>query len=184
MNKRPDIPADPVESFRREVDDKIHRQGLDTDVQALSRIWVRETAPTKYSYNLARPAHHSVPAGHRRAQSGRFSAGTATACLSATRSRSIPNRSMSATAIGWSRRCSTRRSACAGAGDDRTRHQRVAILLSAVGDPGVSRTPFRGRRARAQSGMTPALVDCVCSTLMEAIEQLADAPARTSLGDR
>jgi hypothetical protein len=76
MNKRPDIPADPVESFRREVDDKIHRQGLDTDVQALSRIWVRETAPTKYSYNLARPAHHSVPPGHRRAQSGRFSAGT------------------------------------------------------------------------------------------------------------
>src|SRR5689334_17902605 len=58
MNKRPDIPADPVADFQREVADNVRRQGRDTDVQALSRIWVRETAPTKYSYNftwLGRP---------------------------------------------------------------------------------------------------------------------------------
>ena len=43
---------------------------------------------------------------------------------------------------------------------------------------------WRGINLPSGYNMTPALVDCVCSTLMEAIEQLADAPARTSLGDR
>jgi cephalosporin hydroxylase len=50
--------TDPGEQFRREVDDNIRRQGDDKDVQALSRIWLREVAPYKYTYNftwLGRP---------------------------------------------------------------------------------------------------------------------------------
>ena len=49
---------DPVAAFAREVADNIERQGADRDVHALSRIWMRETVPTKYSYNftwLGRP---------------------------------------------------------------------------------------------------------------------------------
>jgi cephalosporin hydroxylase len=58
MNKRPDIAPDPIAGFEREVADNIRRQGCDADVQALSRVWMRETVPTRYSYNftwLGRP---------------------------------------------------------------------------------------------------------------------------------
>lgn len=44
---------DPVAAFAREVAGNIERQGHDADVQALSRIWMRETVPTKYSYNFS-----------------------------------------------------------------------------------------------------------------------------------
>lgn len=58
MNERPDIPSDPVADFQREVADNIRRQGLDSDIQALSRTWIHQTSATKYSYNftwLGRP---------------------------------------------------------------------------------------------------------------------------------
>ena len=42
--------------FRREVADNIHRQGLDTDIQALSRIWVREMAPVSSFRSSSRRA--------------------------------------------------------------------------------------------------------------------------------
>lgn len=44
---------DPVAAFAREVADNIERQGQDNDLQALSRIWMRETVPSKYSYNFS-----------------------------------------------------------------------------------------------------------------------------------
>lgn len=44
---------DPIAAFAREVAENIERQGQDTDVQALSRIWMRETVPSKYSYNFS-----------------------------------------------------------------------------------------------------------------------------------
>jgi cephalosporin hydroxylase len=50
--------TDPIEQFRHEVEDNIGRQKEDKDVQALSRIWVREVGRYKYSYNftwLGRP---------------------------------------------------------------------------------------------------------------------------------
>jgi cephalosporin hydroxylase len=49
---------DPTEQFRNEVENNIRAQHEDTDVQALSRIWVREVGRYKYSYNftwLGRP---------------------------------------------------------------------------------------------------------------------------------
>lgn len=49
---------DPVAAFAREVADNIARQGRDGDLQALSRIWLRDSLPSKYSYNftwLGRP---------------------------------------------------------------------------------------------------------------------------------
>lgn len=49
---------DPVEQFRQEVEENIRRQHEDKDVQALSRIWIREVGRYKYSYNftwLGRP---------------------------------------------------------------------------------------------------------------------------------
>lgn len=47
-----------VEKFRAEVAGNIAAQRRDTDVQALSRLWMRLTAQSKYSYNfrwLGRP---------------------------------------------------------------------------------------------------------------------------------
>jgi cephalosporin hydroxylase len=49
---------DPVAAFAREVAENIGRQGKDGDLQALSRIWLRDSLPSKYSYNftwLGRP---------------------------------------------------------------------------------------------------------------------------------
>lgn len=49
----------PEEAFRAEVADNIKSLGEDTDLQALSRIWVREISPHKWAYNfrwLGRPA--------------------------------------------------------------------------------------------------------------------------------
>ncbi len=50
---------DPIESFHAEVHENIKGLGEDQDLQALSRIWVREIAPHKWAYNfswLGRPA--------------------------------------------------------------------------------------------------------------------------------
>lgn len=44
---------DPVAAFAREVAENIDRQGQDNDLQALSRIWMRETVFSKYSYNFS-----------------------------------------------------------------------------------------------------------------------------------
>jgi len=49
----------PHEQFREEVQRNIEGLGLDHDLQALSRIWVREISPHKWAYNfswLGRPA--------------------------------------------------------------------------------------------------------------------------------
>ena len=49
----------PEGAFRAEVADNIKSLGEDTDLQALSRIWVREISPHKWAYNfrwLGRPA--------------------------------------------------------------------------------------------------------------------------------
>jgi len=49
----------PIEKFRTEVFNNIEGLGHDLDLQALSRIWVRESSPHKWSYNfswLGRPA--------------------------------------------------------------------------------------------------------------------------------
>ena len=48
-----------VEKFEAEVAQNIKSLGEDKDVQALSRIWIREISPHKYAYNfkwLGRPA--------------------------------------------------------------------------------------------------------------------------------
>src|SRR5690606_37881345 len=42
-----------IEKFKAEVADNIRRLGEDTDVQALSRIWLREITRHKYAYNLS-----------------------------------------------------------------------------------------------------------------------------------
>lgn len=50
---------DPVKQFQEEVKKNIKNLGADTDLQALSRIWVREVGPHKWAYNfswLGRPA--------------------------------------------------------------------------------------------------------------------------------
>lgn len=49
----------PHEQFREEVQRNIEGLGLDHDLQALSRIWIREISPHKWAYNfswLGRPA--------------------------------------------------------------------------------------------------------------------------------
>lgn len=43
----------PHEQFQGEVATNIERLGQDKDVQALSRIWVREITPHKYAYNFS-----------------------------------------------------------------------------------------------------------------------------------
>ncbi|RJQ40746.1 MAG: cephalosporin hydroxylase [Nitrospiraceae bacterium] len=42
-----------IEKFRNEVKDNIEGLSKDKDVQGLSRIWLRETARYKYSYNFS-----------------------------------------------------------------------------------------------------------------------------------
>lgn len=49
---------DPVTQFQSECAEQIHAQGADTDLQSLSRIWIREISPYKYHYHftwLGRP---------------------------------------------------------------------------------------------------------------------------------
>lgn len=49
----------PHEQFQQEVHENIRKLGEDKDVQALSRIWVREISPHKWAYNFSwfgRPA--------------------------------------------------------------------------------------------------------------------------------
>src|SRR5437868_127406 len=49
----------PHEQFRQEVVENIEALGADTDLQALSRIWVREISRHKWAYNFSwfgRPA--------------------------------------------------------------------------------------------------------------------------------
>ena len=49
----------PAERFRKESETNVARIGADLDLQALSRVWVRETNRYKWSYNFAwmgRPA--------------------------------------------------------------------------------------------------------------------------------
>jgi cephalosporin hydroxylase len=53
MSAGPMTAEDPIAAFTRDVADNIDQQGMDPDVQALSRIWMRETVPTKYSYNFS-----------------------------------------------------------------------------------------------------------------------------------
>jgi len=43
----------PVEKFAQEVRENIRQLGEDADVQALSRIWVREIARHRYAYNFS-----------------------------------------------------------------------------------------------------------------------------------
>ncbi|MDR9778898.1 CmcI family methyltransferase, partial [Rhizobium hidalgonense] len=48
-----------VKKFQEEVQQNIVKIGQDPDLQALSRIWVREVSPYKWAYNfswLGRPA--------------------------------------------------------------------------------------------------------------------------------
>ncbi len=48
----------PIEVFKNEVDENIRELGKDKDLQALSRIWCRESGRHKYTYNfrwLGRP---------------------------------------------------------------------------------------------------------------------------------
>ena len=48
-----------LEKFKADVIDSINGLGRDSDLQALSRIWVREVAPYKWAYNftwMGRPA--------------------------------------------------------------------------------------------------------------------------------
>ncbi len=50
---------DPINQFKEEVQANIAGLGRDLDLQALSRIWVREISPHKWAYNFAwmgRPA--------------------------------------------------------------------------------------------------------------------------------
>lgn len=50
---------DPIKQFQEEVKKNIECLGRDTDLQALSRVWVREISPHKWAYNfswLGRPA--------------------------------------------------------------------------------------------------------------------------------
>jgi len=49
----------PIEKFNKEVRENIQNLGRDLDLQALSRIWVREISPYKWAYNftwMGRPA--------------------------------------------------------------------------------------------------------------------------------
>lgn len=53
MTSGPTAAENPITTFARDVQDNIERQGRDGDVHALSRVWMRETVPTKYSYNFS-----------------------------------------------------------------------------------------------------------------------------------
>jgi cephalosporin hydroxylase len=43
----------PIEDFKKDVAENIRKMGEDEDVQALSRIWSRETNQHKYTYNFS-----------------------------------------------------------------------------------------------------------------------------------
>lgn len=43
----------PVQQFALEVQENIRRLGEDSDIQALSRIWIREIARHRYAYNFS-----------------------------------------------------------------------------------------------------------------------------------
>jgi len=43
----------PVEQFKNEVIENIKHLGEDVDLQALSRVWVREISPHKWAYNFS-----------------------------------------------------------------------------------------------------------------------------------
>ncbi len=48
-----------IKNFQNDVKINVNRLGEDVDLQALSRIWVREISPHKWEYNfswLGRPA--------------------------------------------------------------------------------------------------------------------------------
>ena len=50
---------DPIQQFRQEMQDRIRQLGGDADLQAFSRIWIREITPHKWAYNfswMGRPA--------------------------------------------------------------------------------------------------------------------------------
>ena len=50
---------DPIKQFQQEVKQNIKNLGADLDLQALSRVWVREIGSHKWAYNfswLGRPA--------------------------------------------------------------------------------------------------------------------------------
>src|SRR5437667_12784338 len=47
------FPMDENDRFRKEVEQNIAGLSLDKDIQALSRIWVREIARHKYAYNFS-----------------------------------------------------------------------------------------------------------------------------------
>ncbi|PKP78202.1 MAG: cephalosporin hydroxylase [Alphaproteobacteria bacterium HGW-Alphaproteobacteria-3] len=44
---------DPVEAFKKQVDQNINRLGEDKDIQGLSRVWSRETNRNGYTYNFS-----------------------------------------------------------------------------------------------------------------------------------
>jgi cephalosporin hydroxylase len=49
---------DEIEKFQKEVSENIHNLSIDSDLHGLSKIWMRETLPYKYTYNftwLGRP---------------------------------------------------------------------------------------------------------------------------------
>ena len=54
--------VNPVQAFKEQVDRNVTALGRDPDVQALSRIWSRETNRYGYSYNfswLGRPSFNT-----------------------------------------------------------------------------------------------------------------------------
>lgn len=44
---------DPREKFKSEVADNIRRMGEDRDLQALSRVWIKDSGPYGYTYNFS-----------------------------------------------------------------------------------------------------------------------------------
>ena len=43
----------PVETFKKQINNNIKRLGEDKDVQGLSRVWSRETNRNGYTYNFS-----------------------------------------------------------------------------------------------------------------------------------
>jgi len=50
----------PVEQFKNEVEENIKGLGEDVDLQAISRIWVREISPHKWAYNFSWLGHPAI----------------------------------------------------------------------------------------------------------------------------
>jgi len=42
----------PIQQFNVETQDRIRQLGGDSDLQAFSRIWIREITPHKWAYNF------------------------------------------------------------------------------------------------------------------------------------